>query len=56
LNNGVSFEGEWKDNLKHGRCTNEIMPDKSHFEGHYDRGKKQGKGKMINIDGSRYSG
>ena len=53
--NGAKYEGEWRQDLQHGKGT-ETWPDESKFTGEYLEGRKFGLGKYHWADGAIYEG
>ena len=46
LRGEVTYEGEWMDDMPHGKGVEDLL-DKSHYEGEYHCGVKQGKGVFV---------
>jgi hypothetical protein len=49
----VIYTGEWKGNVRHGHGV-QIWPDGAKYEGSWENGKANGKGKFIHVDGDIY--
>ena len=47
------YTGEWKGNVRHGHGV-QIWPDGAKYEGSWENGKANGKGKFIHVDGDIY--
>jgi hypothetical protein len=53
--NGRVYEGEWENDLKHGRGY-ELFPNNSSYEGQYVNGKPEGVGTYNYANGEIYDG
>ena len=54
--NGSEYDGQWKDNLRHGTGVYYDVETDTKYEGEWKQGKKDGHGAMIMADGSRIAG
>ena len=55
LDNGISYEGEWKDGMREGIGT-QIWADGSKYVGEWNLNKANGKGILYHSDGDIYEG
>lgn len=53
---GDQYEGDWKDNLRHGHGTQLYTEDGSIFTGHYVSGVRHGAGQVTYLNGNRFTG
>lgn len=55
-NNEFVYEGEWKNNLRHGKGTLTLFHDGSTYSGDFVKGRKEGKGSWRLPNGNTYEG